>query len=186
MKVSFLFISIIALITSCYAVPEVKIGGTTLVGRDVTILKQDFFGGKGLCGWSTVDLLEVSLNLRDTIRRTSSWRFEVEATYLKEENRLWDFWCFKFRSSMSSTSMWFNCTQWSLISILWRILPFLLFQKIVWLSMFFDLRTFWKTWHCPLYVGSILNALSLTPFQLFWTWVPFEHLSTGCGSWLAI
>jgi len=50
MKVSFLLISIIALITPCYAAPEVKINGTTLVGRDVTILKQDFFGGKGLCG----------------------------------------------------------------------------------------------------------------------------------------
>lgn len=50
MKVSFLLISIIALITPCYAAPEVKINGTTLVGRDVTILKQDFFGGKGSCG----------------------------------------------------------------------------------------------------------------------------------------
>lgn len=28
------------------AAPEVNIGRTTLVGRDVTGLKQDFFGGK--------------------------------------------------------------------------------------------------------------------------------------------
>ncbi|GLB39569.1 putative type-B carboxylesterase lipase family protein [Lyophyllum shimeji] len=31
--------------TSVTAAPEVKLGGTTLVGRDVTGLKQDFFGG---------------------------------------------------------------------------------------------------------------------------------------------
>jgi len=45
MKASFL-VSITVLITYCYGAPQVKIGGTTLVGRDVTILKQDFFGGE--------------------------------------------------------------------------------------------------------------------------------------------
>jgi len=47
MEVLFLLISIAALY--CYAAPEVNIGGTTLVGRDVTILSQDFFGGQGSC-----------------------------------------------------------------------------------------------------------------------------------------
>jgi len=129
-------------------------------------------------GWFTWSH-EISLNLRNTIRRTSSWRFEAEATGPKEEDWFWDFWRFKFRSSMSSASMWFNCTQSSLTWILWRILKFPLCQKIVWLSMFFDLRTFWKTWHCLLYVYHTLNSLSLIPFQLFWTWVPFEIFSNG-------
>ena len=28
------------------AAPQVKLGDTTLIGRDVTLRKQDFFGGK--------------------------------------------------------------------------------------------------------------------------------------------
>jgi acetylcholinesterase len=34
------------LLVAASAAPEVNIGHTTLVGRDVTGLKQDFFGGK--------------------------------------------------------------------------------------------------------------------------------------------
>jgi len=33
------------LLSLAVAAPQVKLGGTTLVGRDVTLLKQDFFGG---------------------------------------------------------------------------------------------------------------------------------------------
>jgi hypothetical protein len=44
---SALFSVILSLVLSpALAAPEVKIGQTTLVGRDVTGLKQDFFGGK--------------------------------------------------------------------------------------------------------------------------------------------
>ena len=33
------------LIVLVAAAPEVKLGNTTLIGRDVTLLQQDFFGG---------------------------------------------------------------------------------------------------------------------------------------------
>ena len=35
-----------SLLSLATAAPRIKLGGTTLVGRDVTLLKQDFFGGK--------------------------------------------------------------------------------------------------------------------------------------------
>jgi hypothetical protein len=31
--------------TGTFAAPQVKLGNTTIIGRDVTALKQDFFGG---------------------------------------------------------------------------------------------------------------------------------------------
>lgn len=37
-------------IVGCDAAPEVKIGKTTLVGRDISTLKQDFFGGMQMGG----------------------------------------------------------------------------------------------------------------------------------------
>jgi len=33
------------LASAAFAAPQVKIGKTTLVGKDVTLLHQDFFGG---------------------------------------------------------------------------------------------------------------------------------------------
>jgi acetylcholinesterase len=44
-----LFSAIVTLVLLCpaaLAVPQVTIGNTTLVGRDVTTLKLEFFGGK--------------------------------------------------------------------------------------------------------------------------------------------
>jgi hypothetical protein len=42
-----IFSAILPLIAfpTAFAAPEVKIGHTTLLGRDVTELKQEFFGG---------------------------------------------------------------------------------------------------------------------------------------------
>jgi len=37
---------LISLLSLAAATPQVKLGDTTLVGRDVTLLRQDFFGGK--------------------------------------------------------------------------------------------------------------------------------------------
>ncbi|KIM41288.1 hypothetical protein M413DRAFT_445322 [Hebeloma cylindrosporum] len=37
--------SLLALLSLVYAAPQIKVGKTTLVGRDITGLKQDFFGG---------------------------------------------------------------------------------------------------------------------------------------------
>jgi len=34
-----------SLLSLAAAAPQVKLGGTTLVGRDMTLLNQDFFGG---------------------------------------------------------------------------------------------------------------------------------------------
>ncbi|KAF5350555.1 hypothetical protein D9756_008573 [Leucocoprinus leucothites] len=45
MRLGLLSTVVAALITVSYGAPEVKIGKTTLIGRDVTGLKQDFFGG---------------------------------------------------------------------------------------------------------------------------------------------
>lgn len=40
-----LFVVFATLAVGSYAAPKVKVGKTTLIGRDVTGLKQDFFGG---------------------------------------------------------------------------------------------------------------------------------------------
>ncbi|KAF5350556.1 hypothetical protein D9756_008574 [Leucocoprinus leucothites] len=45
MRLGLLSAAAAALIVVSYGAPEVKIGKTTLIGRDVTGLKQDFFGG---------------------------------------------------------------------------------------------------------------------------------------------
>jgi len=38
--------TLLGLLTLVNAAPQVKIGKTTLVGRDITLLKLDFFGGE--------------------------------------------------------------------------------------------------------------------------------------------
>lgn len=45
-------------IVGCYAAPEVKIGKTTLVGRDISTLKQDFFGGMQMGGCCVFVLIQ--------------------------------------------------------------------------------------------------------------------------------
>lgn len=40
-------IAVAAVLTAgCYATPQVKIGKTTVAGRDIPTLKQEFFGGE--------------------------------------------------------------------------------------------------------------------------------------------
>ena len=38
--------SLVAVLSVVHAAPQIKIGNTTFTGRDVTGLKQDFFGGE--------------------------------------------------------------------------------------------------------------------------------------------
>ena len=51
-----------SLLSLTAAAPQVKLGNTTLVGRNVTVLKQDFFGGKTppLVALLTPDILQGS------------------------------------------------------------------------------------------------------------------------------
>ena len=41
-----LILTLSGVLALAYAAPEVQLGSTTLVGRDVTLSKQDFFGGR--------------------------------------------------------------------------------------------------------------------------------------------
>jgi len=44
------FMLLSSLVSLAAAAPQVQLGNTTLVGRDVPLLKQDFFGGKATIG----------------------------------------------------------------------------------------------------------------------------------------
>jgi hypothetical protein len=58
-----------ALAAGSYGAPQVKIGKTTLIGRDVTGLKQDFFGGEWLPpSWSDDAVVLNQLTFRDSLR----------------------------------------------------------------------------------------------------------------------
>jgi len=36
---------VVGSLVTVYAAPQIQIGSTNVVGRDVTLLRQDFFGG---------------------------------------------------------------------------------------------------------------------------------------------
>ncbi len=49
-----LYLAALARLALC--APQVQVGNTTLIGRDVTLLQQDFFGGERLSWLSFVSL----------------------------------------------------------------------------------------------------------------------------------
>ena len=73
--------SLLALAT---AAPQVKLGDTTLVGRDVTLLNQDFFGGNPP---SPVASLTTDMLYSDPLCRTSSWRLTSATSSFEGESR---------------------------------------------------------------------------------------------------
>ena len=48
--------SLVAVLSVVHAAPQIKIGNTTFTGRDVTGLKQDFFGGVN-CSFPAGDII---------------------------------------------------------------------------------------------------------------------------------
>jgi len=77
-----------SLLSLAAAAPQVKLGDTTLIGRDVTLLKQDFFGGKAPL---PVPSLVPDILCRDTLCTTSGWSLTSATSGFEDESWKWLF-----------------------------------------------------------------------------------------------
>jgi hypothetical protein len=78
------YVFLLAAASTVFAAPQVKLGGTTLIGRDIPSLEQEFFGGT-VVGFSESHLtrrFSFLLHSRLTICRTSTWLFALETSYI--------------------------------------------------------------------------------------------------------
>ena len=77
--------SLLALAT---ASPQVKLGDAILVGRDVTLLNQEFFGGN-----TSTPVLSLILDIpcSDPLCRTSGWRLTPAISSSEDGSRERDF-----------------------------------------------------------------------------------------------
>lgn len=69
------------------ASPQVRLGTTTLVGRDVTLLKQDFFGGKSIHNFFLYQRTTYFLYCcRHPFRGTTSWESSPPAPSAEDQS----------------------------------------------------------------------------------------------------
>jgi acetylcholinesterase len=100
------------------AAPQLKLGNTTLFGQNITILNQEFYGGR--LGFRILVLLIMFLSseTRYTIRRTPHRSVALEAPgFDNKPQQLFDFRCNQIRCCMFTSGAHLNHVFCSIFSV---------------------------------------------------------------------